>query len=318
MVKNIDLRELWKNLSTAKSVVLFPHVNPDGDAVGACVALCLTLREHGVDCKVCSGKVPDYLGFLNTSYFIDDREVGNPEICVAVDCSEDYRMDRRGGAFYRGNKHYCIDHHQTDCGFGDRFYIDGAAAAACTIIFDMLKEAGAVLSRDAANAIYTGICTDTGNFKHANTDSRSHNIAAELLEVGVDHTEIMASLYKNRSMKKVLCESRAIEKAFVFSGGRGIISYLSSEEMAKINATHEDTDEIIDKLRDIAGVEMAAYLEEREEGIKISMRAKTYGNVRDICRSFGGGGHIAAAGATVKMSMEDAFAAVKRAIEESL
>ncbi|MCQ2546006.1 MAG: bifunctional oligoribonuclease/PAP phosphatase NrnA [Clostridia bacterium] len=318
MVKNIELNELWKELSTAKSVVLFPHVNPDGDATGSCAALCLALREQGVDCTVCAGKIPDYLGFLNTEFFTDEAKAGNPDICMAVDCSADHRMDSRVGYFHKGLRKYCIDHHENENGFGERYYIDSDAAATCSIIYEMLKQAGVSLSKDAANAIYTGLSTDTGNFKHSNTDPESHRIAAELLEQGVDHTEIMTSLYQNRSMKKVLSESRAIDKAMIFAGGKCIVSYLTSEEMAEMDATHEDTDEIIDKLRDIAGVEMAAYLEEREEGIKISMRAKTYSNVADICRSLGGGGHIKAAGATVKMSMEETFTAIKHAMEEAV
>ena len=318
MIKNIELNELWKELSTADKVVLFPHVNPDGDATGSCVALCLALREQGVDCTVCSGKTPDYIDFLNTEFFTDDKQTGNPDICVAVDCSEDHRMDSRAAAFHKGNRKYCIDHHENDTGFGDRYYIDKDASATCTIIYGMLKEAGVKLSKDVANAIYTGISTDTGNFKHSNTDPKSHRIAADLLEQGVDHVQIMTALYQNRSMKKVICESRAIDKAMIFAEGKGIISYLSSAEMLEMDARKEDADEIIDKLRDIAGVEMAAYLEEREDGVKISMRAKTDSNVADICKSFGGGGHIKAAGATVKMSMEDAFTAVKHAMEEVL
>lgn len=318
MIKNIELKELWEDLSTAENVVLFPHVNPDGDATGSCAALCLALRDQGVNCVVCAGKIPDYIDFLNTEFFMNDCQIDNPDICVAVDCSEDHRMDSRVGYFYKGRRKYCIDHHENDTGFGDRYYIDKDASATCTIVYDMLKEAGVKLSKDIANAIYTGISTDTGNYKHSNTDSKSHRIAADLLELGVDHVQIMTSLYQNRSMKKVLCESRAIDRALIFSEGRGILSYLTSAEMIEMDARKEDADEIIDKLRDIAGVEMAAYLEEREDGVKISMRAKTDSNVADICKSFGGGGHIKAAGATVKMSMEEVFTAVKRAMEEAL
>ena len=318
MVNNIELRELWEHLSTAKSVVLFPHVNPDGDAMGATAALCRALREQGVECRVCAGRAPDYLGFIDTEFFTDDTDIGEPDFCVAVDCSEGHRMDSRVAAYYKGKNHYCIDHHENETGFGERYYIDRDAAATCTIIFDMLKEAGVSISHQAANAIYTGLSTDTGNFEYSNTDPKSHLIAAELLELGVDHMEIMTNLYQNRSMKKVLCENRALDRALIFADGKGIISYLTSGEMAEMDVLSTDTDEIINKLRDIAGVEMAAYLEEREDGVKISMRAKTYSNVGDICKSFGGGGHIKAAGATVNTSMEDTFAAVKHAIEEAL
>lgn len=318
MVKNIELIELWEHLSTAKKVVLFPHINPDGDAMGATSALCRALREQGVECSVCVGSTPEYLNFVDREFFSEDREIGNPDFCVAVDCSADHRLDKRVEAFYKGRKQYCIDHHENEDGYGERFYIDNDAAACCSIIFDMLKEAGVSISHDVANSIYTGLSTDTGNFKYSNTDPKTHLVAAQLLELGVDHTEIMTSLYQNRSMKKVLCENKALDRALLFSDGKGIISYLSGAEMAELNVTSEDTDEIIDKLRDIAGVEMAAYVEEREDGVKISMRAKTYSNVGDICKSFGGGGHVKAAGATVSTSLEDTVVAVKHAMEEAI
>lgn len=318
MVKNIELIELWEELSAAKRVVLFPHENPDGDAIGACGALARALREQGVECSVCAGRTPGYLSFVDMEFFTDDTGAGNPDICVALDCSEVHRLDSRTEAFDRGGRCYCIDHHENEKGFGDRYYIDSDAPATCSIIFDMMKEAGAVITSKVANSIYTGLSTDTGNFKYSNTGPKAHRIAAELLEIGVDHTEIMTALYQNRSMKKLRCESRAIDRAMLFAEGRGIISCLSSVDMAEMDAVSEDADEIIDKLRDIAGVEMAAYLEERENGIKISMRAKTCSDVGNICKHLGGGGHAKAAGATVKMSMEDAFTTVKFAMEEAL
>lgn len=318
MVKNIELNELWEHLSTAKSVVLFPHVNPDGDAMGSCSALAGALRNKGVECVVYTGKTPDYLNFINREYFTDNCLIENPEICLAVDCSQDQRLDSRAELFYRGNRQFCIDHHENRNGFGQKYYIDKDAAAACVIVYDMLKAAGADFDREIANALYTGLSTDTGNFKYSNTDGHVHRIAADLLDTGVDHVEIMTNLYQNRNIRKVFCESKAIDKAMLFADGRCIISYLTSAEMADMDVTKEETDEIIDKLRDIAGVEMAAYLEEREDGIKISMRAKTYSNVGDICADFGGGGHAKAAGATVNKPMEEVFSEVKHKMEEAL
>lgn len=320
MIKNIELTEIAERIFAAKSVVLFPHVNPDGDAIGSCVGLCCALKQRNIDaCVYSEGSVPEYLKFLNTDVFTDDFvKSGNPDICVAVDCGEDQRIGDRLGAFYGGKVRMCIDHHLSKTGYGDHYYIDESAAAVCEIIYDMLKHMGVRFERDIANALYTGLSTDTGNYQYSNTTPHDHEIAAELLRAGVDHTSIMVNLYQNRGLKKVICESKAIEKMQVFAGGKGILSFLSSSEIAQIDATNEDTDQIIDALRNINGIEIAAYLEERENGIKVSMRAKTYGNVAEICERNGGGGHVKAAGCTMKMSMEEAYSIIKREIEEAL
>lgn len=320
MIKNIELNEIAERLFDAKSAVLFPHVNPDGDAVGACVGLCCALRQRNIDAWVySSGPVPGYLQFLNTGVFTDDfNRLSDPDICMAVDCGEDQRIADRLEAFYGGKVKMCIDHHLSKTGYGDHYYIDESAAAVCEIVYDMLKHIGIHFERDIANALYTGLSTDTGNYQYSNTTPHDHEIAAEILRAGVDHTSIMVNLYQNRNLKKVICESRAIDKMLVFAGGKGIVSYLTSAEIAQLDATNEDTDQIIDALRNINGVEMAAYLEERENGIKVSMRAKTYGNVAEICGRNGGGGHVKAAGCTMKMPMEEAYSIIKKEIEEAL
>lgn len=319
MKKNIELKEIGKRLFRAGSVVLFPHVNPDGDAVGACVALCLALRSRGVQCWVYSEGVPDFLKFLNTEMFTDDYGIiAPPDICVAIDCSDGCRMDSRLMAFEQGDVHMCIDHHQGGTGYGDYYYIDENAAATCEIIYSLLKVSGAEFSRDMANALYTGLSTDTSNYRHSNTTPESHRIAAELLEIGVDHTNIMVNLYQSKGVRKVICGGRAIQHMHIFAEGRGAMTYLTAADLVELDSQSQDADEVINILQNMEGVEIAGYLEERENGIKVSLRAKTYGNVAAICRKYDGGGHIKAAGCTMNMSMEDAFAQIKYDIEEAL
>ena len=319
MKKNTDLKELGSKLFSAGSVVIFPHVNPDGDAVGAGAALCLALRKSGVESYVYSEGIPAYLGFLDAGIFTDDYHIlPPPDICIAIDCSEDSRLNERVDAFNEGDTRMCIDHHLNDIGYGDYYYIDEKAAAVCEIIYEMLVLTGIDIDRSIANALYTGLSTDTGNFKYSNTTAATHRTAARLMDIGIDHTEIMVRLYQNKGMKKLLCESRAVERMQMFAEGKGVISYLTSRDLAEMDAKSEDADEIIDVLRNISGVEMAAYLEERENGIKVSMRAKTYGNVAEICKRYDGGGHVKAAGCTLKTSMEKAYSIIKLEIEKAV
>ncbi len=319
MKNNTDLKTISEKLFSAKTVLLFPHKNPDGDSIGACSALSLALRAAGVECYVYTEEAPKYLHFINQEAFTKDRDkISHPDVCAAIDCNEYGRLQDRAEFFDSGATRICIDHHEHDTGFGDLYYIDEKAAAACELVYDVIKYAGVEITRDMANGLYTGIVTDTGSFRYSNTSAGTFKRASELFEIGVDHVDIMVNLFNNKSIKKVRCESKAVAKAILFAGGKGVISYLTSGEMGAMNARSEDADEIIDKLRDIEGVEMAAYLEEREEGIKVSMRAKTHTNVLEICQRNGGGGHVKAAGCTIHTTMENAFAIIKDEMEEAL
>ena len=319
MRTNTDLKTISEKLFSAKTVLLFPHKNPDGDSVGACSALSLALRAKGVECYVYSDEAPKYLYFINQEAFTQNwDQISNPDVCVAVDCNEYERLQERSALFDAGRTKICIDHHEHDRGFGDLYYIDEKAAAVCELVYEVIRYAGAEITRDIANAIYTGIVTDTGSFRYSNTRSESYQIAKELFDIGVDHIEIMVNLYNNKDLKKVRCESRAIARVILFAEGKGAISYMTSGEMASLDAHPQHTDEIIDRLRDIEGVEMAAYLEEREDGIKVSMRSKTDSSVLEICQRNGGGGHVKAAGCTMHTTMENAFAIIKDEMENAL
>ena len=319
MNANTDIQTIADKLFSAKKVVLFPHINPDGDSTGSCTALSLALRGAGVECYVCAGEYPKYLKHINNETFTGDLDLASgADIAVAVDCSAENRLDSRLEAYQSGKMQMCIDHHMNKDGFGEFYYIDEDAAAVSEVVFKIIKASGAVITRDIANALYTGIVTDTGGFRYSNTTAESHRLAAELFEIGVDHTEIIVNLYNNKSLIKLRCENMAIDKMMFFAEGRGVISYLTSGEMAAINAHPEHADEIIDRLRDIDGVEMAAYLEERENGIKVSMRAKTTSSVVEICKRNGGGGHAKAAGCTIDDTMENVFALIKHEMEIAL
>ena len=319
MKTNTDLKTISETIFRAKTVLLFPHRNPDGDSVGACSALSLALRAKGVECYVYADEVPKYLHFINREAFTKDWDkIPSPDVCVAVDCNEYERLQERSKLFDAGKTKICIDHHEHDTGFGDLYFIDPEAAAACELVFAVLKDADVEFTRDIANALYTGIVTDTGSFRYSNTRSESYQMAKELFDIGVDHIEIMVNLYNNKDLKKVRCESKAIARAIIFAEGKGAISYMTSGDMGSLDAHPQHTDEIIDRLRDIDGVEMAAYLEEREDGVKVSMRSKTYSSVLEICQRNGGGGHVKAAGCTMHTTLENAFAIIKEAMETAL
>ena len=316
MISNVSLRKAGHLLNNAESVLIFPHVNPDGDALGSCAALCRVLRNSGKEAWILLDEsVPKYLSFMDTEFCTCDHGcIAEPDICICVDCSEEKRFPDRAEKFNSGRTKLCLDHHATSGSFGDYYYIDGAEAATAQIIYKLLLEMGAQIDRNTAASLYTGISTDTGNFQYSNTTPETHMIAAELMKTGMDHVSITVALYQNVSLTKVRLEARILDKMEIFAGGKAVISYVDSSMLREVSAKMEDSESAIDTLRNIEGVEIAAFLKEKGDAVKVSMRAKSAGRVDEIAVKFGGGGHAKAAGCTLEMSIAEATDAIKKEI----
>lgn len=320
MINNVSLEKAGHLLQNAESVLIFPHINPDGDALGSSAALCRVLRNNGINAWVLLEEdVPEYLKFMDTEFCTQDQScIDEPDICVCVDCSEEKRFPGRVDIFNSGRLKLCIDHHVTSGSFGDYYYIDGDEAATAQIIYKLLLAMGAEIDSCVGSSLYVGISTDTGNFQYSNTTPDTHIIAAELLKKGIDHMGIMVALYQNRSIARVRLESMIVDRMEIFSEGRAAVSYVDSAMLEKVGAMLEDAETAIDTLRDIEGIEIAAFIKEKDDALKVSMRAKSWGRVDEIAVRFGGGGHAKAAGCTMHMAVDEAVALIKKEITNYL
>lgn len=329
---NNSLKEIGKVLCDAKTVLLFPHVNADGDALGSCVALSRALSQFGVDCRILiEDKIADNLAFLDR---MGDTEVGAdcacgaesaayttfdagifgaaPDVCVAVDNSEPDRFPKRKETFYTGKTLVCIDHHPTSKPFADYNYIDPAAAATGEIIYDLICAMGAKVDKKIAEALFAAITTDCGNFQYSNTTRRTFEIACELMDTGFNLVEVSNAIYQNNPPQRIKLEAEIMGTMELCGDGKVAIAYVTQEMLRKTGARLEDTDGIINVLRGIAGVEVAALFKENEERkIKLSMRAKSYANVAEVAQKYNGGGHVRAAGCTLEMTMSEAIGTMK-------
>ena len=320
MFKNTDLRSIGETLEQAESVLLFPHVHPDGDCMGSSVALCSCLRSMGKKADIImEDDLPSHIGFLDEGYCLSHVGPGGSyDVTICIDCSEEKRFSGSKEIFLKGKKRICIDHHHAEECTWDMYYIDPAAAATCEIIYDLFEEMGWQVDEKCAKALYTGISSDTGGFRYSNTTSRTHAIAAELMKKGIDTVEINVNLFQNIDPREIAVIIRSLDNMEIFSGGKAAIATLTGREMEACDAEMEHTETVINWLRDIEGVEIAAFLKEDGGKVRTSLRAKSWGNVESIARAFGGGGHIKAAGCTLDMPIGEACKKIKKAMEESL
>lgn len=316
-----SIREIGRQLLMAESVLLFPHIQMDGDALGSAAALCRALRNAGKQAAVLiEDEVPEYIGFLDHNYCSTDQNViSEPDVCICIDCGEVLRFPKRESKFFQGKKTACIDHHATSQPFADYNFIDPKAAATAEIIYKLLISMNLPIDKEIGEALYTGICTDTGNFQYSNTTKESHLIAAELYDAGIDHAKIAVALYQNTSLSKLKITNKILDRIELFCQGKAAVSYVDRKMLQETGAAIEDTEGSVETLRNIKGVEIAAFLKEKETNlIKVSMRAKTWGNVAEIAAQFGGGGHVKAAGCSLHTDMDTARRQISQAIEESL
>lgn len=330
-----------------EKIFLFPHVNMDGDALGSSAALCGALRKLGKTAYILTEDDTAYnIEFLDRGYCVRvdgggsaqacdaDSVTGSdaasvlggsaPDVCVCMDCGSTDRFTLRADIFNSGKMSICIDHHVTSKPNFDMNYIDGNAAATGEIVYDLIKELEALSARELIDteigeAIFSALATDTGNFQYSNTTAKSHRIAAELLELGVDENGACIKIYQNSKLSRIKLNAAAVERMRMFAGGRAAAATVTQDMLGACDAEMSEADGIVETMRNIRGVEVSVLLKEyAADEIKVSMRAKSYADVAAVAAKFGGGGHIRAAGCTLRMPIGEAENIITEAVSEAL
>ena len=316
-MKNDSLKTIAGIMDGAEKILIFPHVNLDGDAVGSCAALCAGLRQKGKEAWVLlEDEIPANLRFLDRGFCATDQNViKDPDVCICLDCSDSGRFPLRAEKFFSAPVTICADHHMTDKFSCDYNYVDSREAATGQIVYELLLNLGVDKDPLIGEAIYAAIATDTGDFTYSNTQKKSHLIAAELFDWGCDFNKVSVQLYENVRVEKIRLRSAAMESLRIIGGGPGAMVTVTQDMLRKTGADMDESEGLAQDLRSISGVEYSAVLKEYgPENIRVSLRAKRFGNVEDIARRLGGGGHVKAAGCTIRRPLSEAEALVEREI----
>lgn len=309
-------------ISKSSKFIVTSHVNPDGDNIGAALALCQALKKLGKEAVfVLDDNVPEIYKFLEGA-----RSVQKPgsfsgtdyDSIISVDCGD---LERLGGVSELiGDKQLInIDHHISNTKFGAINLVEEHAAATAEIIYRLIKSMGIFIDKEMAECIYTGIVTDTGQFQYSNTTEDTHVIAAELIIAGVNPSDIFNRVYQNNPKEKVLLIKEALKSLeFHFDDKVSIIS-ISKNQLDNITKDELDTEGVVNLGRDIANVEVAAFLKEKEANvIRVSLRSKNRVDVCSIAKAFGGGGHTRAAGCTIEGTIEQAKEKLLSALQKQI
>jgi phosphoesterase RecJ-like protein len=308
-------------------VLLTTHENPDGDGVGASIALAAHLKASGREARiVVTPSLPENLRFLDPEGWIEayvpegsHRDLATwPDAWLLTDASEPHRMGALFAAFATTKAdRACLDHHLKDAPQGfDAEFTDPGASASTELVYDLLRpRLGGRFPPVMAQALYAGLVSDTGNFRHSNTTPKIHHAAAELIAQGVHPARIYNALYQTATPAKLKLFGRAMGGLQLRDGGRFAYVSVTRADLAACGATPEDLDELVDEPRKLKGVEVAALFSETLDGrAKVSLRSRERVDVNAVCRQFGGGGHRLASGAKVSQPLDVFIAQVELAV----
>ncbi len=293
----------WKLIEPAQEIFLTTHESTDGDDLGSLLALALVLRRLGkqVSASIVGG-VPGSLRFLPDSQLVSSEfEDKRYDLLIVFGCN---KLSRTGLAVLQQFTEPLInfDHHPDNTGFGTVNIVDPQAAAVTELVYEFLKAKEISLDKEIATCLLTGLFTDTGGFKHANTSVSALKLAAVLLKKGARIDKIAAATMGRKSPSAVRAWAKGLENTRFDPQQKLVFSVLTAEDLAEVQASDEDLDGFVELLNNIPQAKFALLLRQDGEAVKGSLRSEPTKavDVSQIARAFGGGGHKLAAGFKVK------------------
>lgn len=301
-----NLQTIAKKLTESNNILIVIHARPDGDCLGSAYGLKLALAPRNVQI-VCDDKIPPRLQFIvggaEELAAPDDFE---PDLIVAVDTAE-YALMGVYGEKYNGKFDIKIDHHPMGSEYAELNYIDPESSASGEIIYE-LASAICDITPDIALPLFTAMVTDTGSFRYRNATAKTHRIAAELLDKGVNTAVIFNYLYSSRTQSEIRALGVAFSNLRYYFGGKVAVLNISNETKEANRLVDEDLGELNTIPRDVAGVELGITIKQKTDEpdkFKVSMRSGENVDASLICGALGGGGHMRASGALVEAVSPD-------------
>jgi len=321
------VEQIVKILREQDKFVIAGHIGPDGDTIGSCFAIARVLAKLGKTVVVMlESYAPKYNILPGREYLYDAAAKLEMDVFVALDCADIQRLGASRSFFGKAKTTICIDHHATNPGFAEHNYIDGNASSTAEMVFGVIEALDAsLLDADVAACLYAGIVGDTGGFRYDSTSRRTMEIATKLMEMRIPFPEIYREMLYMHSFAAAKAFGIALTNCESALDGRIVYTHITREMLASANADSSDMDNVAEYLMNTRDAEVALFFYERHQPladdaaepaetdepseikprkVKVSMRSKRI-NVGKIAAELGGGGHVLAAGCTVKGLMPE-------------
>ena len=303
------VKEAARWLLERDEFLILTHRRPDGDAVGSAIALCLGLQSIGKRALLWynpqfTARFDRRLAGLTTTCVTENTTV------ISVDLATESLLPINGVQF-GGKVQLALDHHPSNTGFAKHTLVQPECAGCGELIWDLLLELGVEPTKEMAEAVYIAISTDSGCFRFGNTTARTFRTAAACVEAGADIAPINREFFEIKTKGRLQLESRLMAGMEFFGDGRVAIAALPQSWVQELDVTEDDLDSISGFPRAIHGVRVGVLLRDSEPGkVKLSIRTAEGWNASDFAAHLGGGGHSAAAGATIPGTLEEGKQAI--------
>ena len=306
MLKN-DVKKIFNLINSSDKICIAGHKAPDGDCIGSVMALYNFLKPLNKNISVMiDGTIPfNYRAFVDGNIISENYNNEEFDLLFVLDSSDRKRLGKFEGLLEHSKKTVVIDHHITNEGFGDINIIDPAMSSTGELLYDIFKLADMEISKETAVLIYIAVLTDTGKFSYQNTTAKTHIKTAELIDLGVNVSEIDNIVYNSKPANIVKAFMDCVSGLELYYDNKLGITAITKEILNKNNAQMADVDGIVEYIREIKEVEVSCLLKENDIGTKVSLRSKNKVDVAAVSLKYQGGGHARAAGFDINENLEN-------------
>lgn len=311
----VDIARVGEVLAESEDVLILTHKNPDGDCLGTGTALCRYLLREGKRATVAnSDPIPEKFSYLFEGL---PQEEFTPKTIVSVDVADPKLLGSLQS--YENEVDLSIDHHVSNKLFAKETYLcpdDGAAALS---LYRVFKTLGIAIDEKMANALYTGLSTDTGCFRYSNANAECYRAAAELVDLGADNAWINMKMFETKPFSEFMVLADAFSNLRMFCDGKVSVLKVSQNMLKQHNADVDSFDFVTAMSRQIEGVLCGITMKQQEDGMyKISLRTHDPIDASALCSLLGGGGHVRAAGCNAGEDEEASLQVLLNAVSKEL
>ena len=302
----MTIDNIKEEIQKAQDIVILTHENPDGDAIGSSLAMYITLKKLGKQVDVIIPEFPKVYSFLPGAEEI--KKEGKEEIydlAICVDVTGIGRLNGYSKYFEDAKVKIQIDHHQVNEMFADYNFVNPASPACAQNLIFIIEQLGVEIDKEIGTCLLTGIITDTGGFKYEGVSAETFEFTSWLLAKGVNVSNVYKKVLQMKTRANFELRKLIMNRMEFLCDNKVTFTYMTLEDEKNVGAMPGDNEGLVEVGRDIDGVEVSILLREKQNGYKVSLRSNYYVNVSDVCVTFGGGGHIKAAGCDIQESLEN-------------
>lgn len=315
MNSQIELDNIIEVINKAQKIGIFTHMSPDGDAIGSSLALYLGLKQLKKDVDIIADEYSRCFNFLPCKEVIKNKSNDTYDLAIVLDCASNGRLFDPNESFKNSRVTVAIDHHSSNTYFSNYNYVEDNSPATCKTLIKILRRLNVIINKEVGTCLMAGIITDSGGFRYSTVDDETFEFAAEMLDVGVNISDIYYRTFDIKSKAQFELASIANSRLKFYNKDRIALTYVTKHDLSKVKAMPGDHEGIVNVGRNIEGVEVSIFLREDEEDLyKVSFRSNDYVDVSEVASIFGGGGHNRAAGCIIKGELDSS---IKKLVKET-